>query len=160
MNNDKIDAFLSRANNFWGFHFFLWHKLPAAYWSGVRLKRCDRQKAVTTVPYKRMSQNPFGSTYFACLAMAAELSTGILVLAATQGSRVSMLVVNMEAKFLKKATGITYFECKDGSLAFDAVRQTLETGEGVVMQMRSVGRNEAGEEVAEFVFTWSVKGKS
>ena len=63
------------------FRMFLLTKLPSAYFTGVRIKEVDAKKCVTTVPYKWFSKNPFRSTYFASLAMAAEMSTGALALA-------------------------------------------------------------------------------
>jgi hypothetical protein len=76
---------ITKLNNKWKFGFYLWLKLPAAFYSGVRLVKANENEATASVPYKRMSQNPFGSTYFACLAMAAELSTGVLCLIAASG---------------------------------------------------------------------------
>ena len=60
------------------FRIFLFTKLPAAYFAGVRVRELDEKKCMVTVPYKWLSQNPFRSTYFACLSMAAEMSTGAL----------------------------------------------------------------------------------
>src|SRR5678810_908341 len=62
------------------FRMFLLSKLPSAYFSGVRVKSLDENKCEVTVPFKWFSQNPFRSTYFACLSMAAEMSTGALAL--------------------------------------------------------------------------------
>jgi hypothetical protein len=44
---------------------------------------------------------------FACLAMAAEMSTGVLAMAHVYKRKpaISMLVVKMEAEYFKKATG-------------------------------------------------------
>ena len=70
-----------------------------------------------TVPYKWFSQNPFRSTYFACLAMAAEMSTGVIgdgCICIKENLPVSMLVVKVEAEYFKKATGRTNFVCEDG----------------------------------------------
>src|SRR6187402_352276 len=99
------------------FRMFLFSKLPSAYFSGVRVKAIDLHQAVVAVPYRWFSQNPFRSTYFACLAMAAEMSTGLLAMAHTYKSNpaVSMLVVGLEAKYFKKATGLTTFVCEDGA---------------------------------------------
>ena len=41
-----------------------------------------------------------------------------------------------------------------------AVSTTLETGESVKVTALTVGRDEAGDEVARFHFTWSFKRKS
>ena len=83
------------------FRMFLFSKLPSAFFSGVRVKTLDENRAVVTVPYKWFSQNPFRSTYFACLAMAAEMSTGLLGLMHSykREPAISMLVVGLEAKY-------------------------------------------------------------
>jgi len=91
--------------------------------------------------------------------MAAEMSTGSLAMTHTyqHDPPVSMLVVKMEANYFKKATGLTYFSCTDG----DTIRQTIEraftSSQGETFRARSIGRNEAGEEVAEVFITWSFK---
>src|SRR5436190_24322650 len=79
------------------FRMFLFSKLPSAFFSGVRVRSIDDNKTVVTVPYKWFSQNPFKSTYFACLAMAAEMSTGLLGLMHTykRDQAISMLVVGL-----------------------------------------------------------------
>ena len=70
--------FLQLINHPVKFRLFLLSKLPSAFFCGVRVLFADEKTCVTTVPYKWFSQNPFKSTYFACLSMAAEMSTGIL----------------------------------------------------------------------------------
>ena len=142
---------------------FLFSKLPAAYFSGVRIKELNEERCITSVPYIWFSKNPFRSTYFACMAMAAELSTGALVMSSIFQKRppVSMLIVDMQAEFFKKAIGLTRFICKDGIAIRDAVDTAIETEESNIITVKSIGTNEAGEPVAEFAFTWSfkIKGK-
>jgi hypothetical protein len=94
--------------------------------------------------------------------MAAEMSTGALGLTLVQASPVpvSILVVGMQAEFVKKATGLTTFTCSDGALLQDAVKEALRTGEGVSATTRSVGVDASGEVVARFTFTWSFRRKS
>jgi hypothetical protein len=155
------NKFLQLANHAFKFRLFLFTKLPSAYFSGVRIKHTDEQKCVVTVPYKWFSQNPFKSTYFACLSMAAEMSTGVLALAHIHGRKpgVSMLVVNLKANFVKKAIGITTFTCNDGLSIQQCIETAITTGEGKTVVTKSVGVNEQSEIVAEFEVTWSFKGK-
>ena len=144
------------------FRMFLFFKLPSAYFSGVRLRDIDDSRCRVTVPFKWFSQNPFKSTYFACLAMAAEMSTGLLGLMQLHKRKpaVSMLVIGLEAKYYKKATGRTSFVCEDGALFEEAVEESIATGEGRVIKAKSVGKNKDGETVAEFYITWSFKAKT
>ena len=140
---------------------FLFSKLPAAYFAGVRVREADEQRCVVTVPYKWLSQNPFRSTYFACLSMAAEMSTGALAMAHLYkiNPPVSMLVVKVESEYFKKATGRTSFVCEDGGLFDKAIEETIATGEARTVKAKSIGKNKDGEVVAEFYITWSLKVK-
>jgi hypothetical protein len=143
------------------FRLFLFTKLPAAYFSGVRVREIDENKCKVTIPYKWLTQNPFRSTYFASMAMAAEMSTGALSLAHLykRNPPVSMLVVKVEAEYYKKAADITTFICEDGGLIKQAIEDSIISGEGKSVRAKSIGRNKAGEVVAEFFITWSYKAK-
>jgi hypothetical protein len=155
-------SFFNLLRNPLKYRLFLLKKLPAAYFSGLRLPEVSEEKAVVTVPFKWFTQNPFRSTYFACLSMAAEMSTGVLAMAQIYGRKpsVSMLVVGLEAKFYKKATGPTRFVCTDGLLVKEAVEAAIVSGEGQTVQLQSNGYNEQNEMVATFYFTWSFKAKT
>ena len=144
------------------FRMFLLSKLPSAYFSGVRVKSLDENKCEVTVPFKWFSQNPFRSTYFACLSMAAEMSTGALALGHLYKRKpaVSMLVVKTEADYFKKAIDTTTFVCEDGSDIRKMIEEAIATGQGKTIRARSIGKNKAGELVAEFYFTWSFKTKT
>ncbi len=143
------------------FKLFLLTKLPSAFFCGVRVQSISEENAVVTVPYKWLSQNPFKSTYFACLAMAAEMSTGLLSMMNTyqQQPAISMLVTGLEATYFKKATGLTFFTCQDGAAIKKCIEETIKTGDGVSIKAKSTGRNAAGETVADFYITWSFKAK-
>lgn len=159
--NPQAPAFIRLMKHPLKFRMFLLSKLPAAYLAGVRVREADEERCLVSVPYKWLSQNPFRSTYFACLSMAAEMSTGALAMAQIYKLQpaVSMLVVKVESEYFKKATGRTYFECVDGKIFRTAVEETIATGEPRVVKAKSVGRNKEGELVAEFVITWSLKAK-
>ena len=144
------------------FRLFLLSKLPAAFFCGVRVRYADEKKCVTSVPYKWLTQNPFRSTYFACLSMAAEMSTGVLALAHIykRHPAVSMLVSKVEGTFLKKAIGKTLFTCEDGQVIKQTIEDAIISNEGKIVTAKSYGRNAEGEIVAEFAITWSFKVKS
>lgn len=90
---------------------FLFFKLPSAFLCGVRVKEIDNTKCVVTVKHRWINQNPFNSMYFAVQAMAAELSTGALVMNHIQisGKKISMLVANNKGNFTKKSYRKNYF---------------------------------------------------
>ena len=144
------------------FRMFLFLKLPSAFFAGVRIRSIDEKSCTVTVPYKWFSQNPFRSTYFACLSMAAEMSTGSLCMAHLYKRKppVSMLVVKTEAEYFKKAVDRTSFICEDGELIHNTIEQAVSTNEAKTIRARSTGKNKHGDTIAEFYITWSFKVKS
>lgn len=155
-------AFFRIINNPIKFRLFLLQKLPAAYFSGLRINKADENHCSVTIPFKWFTQNPFRSTYFACLSMAAEMSTGVLAMANIYKMKpgVSMLIVGNEGKFYKKAIGKTIFTCDDGAAIKSLINEAVRTGEAQMYTAKSSGYNEQNELVAEFFFTWSFKLKS
>jgi hypothetical protein len=140
--------------------FFLKH-MPMGLLNGLRIVELDEEHASVTVPYNYLTKNPFRSLYFAVQSMAAELSSGAMAIAEVKAAPrpVSMLVFDMEAKFTKKAQSKVTFTCRDGIALRDAVKKTLETGEGITVPITSIGIDEAGDQVSEFHFTWTFKAK-
>jgi hypothetical protein len=140
---------------------FLFFKLPSAFWCGVRVKSISDAVCEVTVKHRWFNQNPFNSMYFAVQAMAAELTTGALVMQQIRESKknISMLVANNNATFTKKATGRITFTCKDGNLVHEAIQKTIATNEGQTIWLQSIGINEKGEQVSIFNFEWTVKVK-
>jgi len=157
-----FQLFAKQMTNPFTFRIFLLSKLPSAYFSGVRVKSLDENKCEVTVPFKWFSQNPFRSTYFACLSMAAEMSTGALALGHLYKRKpaVSMLVVKTEGEYFKKAVDKTTFICQDGDQIKRMIEEAIATGEARTVKAKTIGTNKAGELVAEFFITWSFKAKS
>ncbi len=141
------------------FNFF---KLPSVWWCGIRVKQLDDTTCVASVKHKWINQNPFRSMFWAVQGMAAELTTGALMMRQIRenGKRISMLVLNNNASFTKKATGRITFSCDQGNEVSDAIQKTIETGEGQTVWMKSVGVNEDGVVVSTFNFEWTVRVKS
>ncbi len=137
-------------------------KLPSAFFSAVRIRDVTETRCEVTVPYKWFSKNPFRSTYFACLSMAAEMSTGALSMLHVYKRKpaVSMLVVKVESEYFKKAVDTTTFVCEDGKELQQAIERAVTIGTPQTIRARSVGRNKANEVVAEFFITWSFKVKT
>ncbi|HET8885687.1 MAG TPA: DUF4442 domain-containing protein [Salinimicrobium sp.] len=141
---------------------FLLLKVPSAWLCGVRVREITENTCKVSVKHQWINQNPFNSMYFAVQAMAAELSTGVLVMTKIKESnrKISMLVAQNKASFSKKATGRINFTCNDGHLINEAIEQTIAKGEGQTFWMKSVGINEEGVEVSVFEFEWTVRVKS
>lgn len=138
---------------------FLSFKLPSAFLCGVRATYIDHEQCKVRVKHTWINQNPFNSMFWAVQGMAAELTTGALVMSKIKasGKPISMLVATNNGTFTKKATGRISFICTDGHKVDEAIKKTIETGEGQTIWMNSVGTNEDGIEVSNFNFEWTVK---
>ncbi|MBL7883197.1 MAG: DUF4442 domain-containing protein [Bacteroidia bacterium] len=156
-----MDKFQKLVNNSFLFRLFLVAKLPMAFIAGIRVNELTNEKAIVRIKYKWLTQNPFKSMYFACQAMAAEMSTGLLVMNYTYQSNptVSMLIVKNKAEYYKKATGKITFTCNDGNHIAEIIEKCKHSGEGISIDLKSIGIDETGDKVSEFTFTWSLKAK-
>ena len=143
------------------FRLFLLAQLPAAFFSGLKVESIHVDACTVSVPYKWLTKNPFGSTYFASLSMAAELSTGALAMANIykQKPSVSMLLVSIEGNFYKRATGKTLFTCADGKAIKETIQQAIASNNPQTIKACSTGYNTENEKVAQFWYTWSFKVK-
>lgn len=99
--------------------------------------------------------------FWAVQGMAAELSTGALIMAKIkeQSSAISMLVANNKATFTKKARGRITFFCSDGAEIDKVIQNAIQTSEGQKIWLKSVGKDIAGDVVSEFEFEWTIKLK-
>lgn len=140
---------------------FTFLKLPSCWWSGVRCKSIYSEKCVVNVTHNWFNKNPFESIYFAVQSMAAELTTGALLMYHIKryNANMSMLVISNESSFSKKARGKIEFFCIDGPIIKAAVKKAISTKEPQKIWIESRARNQVGEEVSHFRFEWSIKLK-
>lgn len=141
------------------FPLWLLYKLPSALFCGIRVRELSEARCRTRVPFGWRSQNPFQSIYFAAQAMAAELSTGALVMLATgneEGS-FSTLIVESHSRFGKKASQEVIFTCEAGPEVFAAVAEAKASGQPRTITVETVGRLPDGAEASRFTYTWSIK---
>lgn len=141
---------------------FTMFKLPSAFLCGVRTKVLNEAQCITTVKHKWINQNPFKSMFWAVQGMAAEFSTGAIMIMKIKnsGKKVSMLVTSNNATFTKKATGKITFVCNDGAKVDAVLAEAIKTGEGQAFWMQSIGTNKDGVVVSTFNFEWSIKVKN
>ncbi len=153
--------FQKLANSKFLFRLYLLSKLPMAFIAGIRVNSLTDEKAIVKIKYKWLTQNPFKSMYFACQAMAAEMSTGLLVLNYTYKSipAISMLIVKNDAEYFKKALGKITFTCEDGNKIKNIIQDLKQNAEGRTIELKSIGKDEKGDIVSVFTFTWSLKAK-
>ena len=157
----KKEKLLASIRNPWKMRLYMLKKLPLGLIAGLKVVEIDEDKASVSIPFKYLNKNPFQSIYFAALAMAAELSSGILALVNVQAASkpVSMLVFDMNANFTKKAKSKIVFTCTQGKEIAETIEESIKTGEGKTVTVSTVGIDEAGDKVAEFNFTWTFKVK-
>jgi len=135
--------------------------LPMALIAGLKVRELTNENCSVSIPYKYVNKNPFRSMYFAAQSMAAELSTALLAmdkLMATK-QKYSMLVIDMQANFTKKAAKRVFFTCNDGNLVHQAIEKALSDPNGASFVAKTTGIDEDGNQVSEFQFTWSIKIK-
>ncbi|MDH5610383.1 MAG: DUF4442 domain-containing protein [Cyclobacteriaceae bacterium] len=146
----------------WKFNLFLFSKLPMGWIAGLRVKELSGEHCVTSVPFKWLTKNPFRSMYFAVQAMAAELSTASACLLAVDGHQpsIAFIIVDMKARFFKKATSRVYFTCTNAGNAFEAVEKCVHGATAETATFTTTGKMKDGTIVSEFEFTWSFKQRS
>jgi len=161
-DNKNLNYVKKNFKNSLKFRLLLLKILPMGYLSGMRIKELNEEKCIVTVPYKWINKNPFKSTFWAVLGMAAEMSSGALIVMYIYGQKptISLLVSKCESEFVKKASDITTFICNDGLIIKKAVTEAIQTSEAITFSTSMTGKNKAGEDVAHFKFTWALKKRS
>lgn len=137
---------------------FTFFKLPAAWWCGVRVISLEESKCVVGVRHRWINQNPFRSMFWAVQGMAAELSTGVLIMNSIQQSdkKASMLLINTKGNFTKKARGKITFICTAGQEVRTTLQTLFEKKGSTTFWLQSNGMDENGDTVATFDFEWSI----
>jgi hypothetical protein len=137
------------------FNFF---KLPSVWWCGIRVTKIDDVSCQVKVVHRWINQNPFKSMFWAVQGMAAELTTGVLIMEAIQNSKrkVSMLVLNNRANFSKKARGKVLFECDEKQKLSKAMNQLIKTQKPQSIWLTSKGIDQNGDIVSTFKFEWTL----
>ncbi len=143
------------------FRIGMMKELPMAALAGLSITVLEEGRCAVTVPYNFLNKNPFNTTYWAVLGMAAEMAPGAIVLMYARNAKISVstFVVGCEAKFVKRALGLVTFKTEDGKLIADAVTETCKDFQAKSIKTKSIGYDEQGEIVAEFSFDWGVKAR-
>ena len=133
-------------------------KLPAAWLMGVKVSAIDSSNCICTLKYRWINQNPFKSIFWAAQGMAAEFATGALLMREIELSKknISMLLVDVEARFTKKAIGKISFKCDKGLMIKEIVGSLNSQNTKSTMWIDSIGVDESGQEVSNFKFNWSI----
>ena len=145
--------------NYLKYTFFLFFKLPSAFFCGVRLNYIDSSKSIVSIRHSWFNKNPYKSIFWAAQGMAAELTTGSLLIKTINqsGHNVSMLVVENKSFFFKKATGKIIFQCNEGKKIQNLINSLNQENNKGVIELKSTGFDTNNIKVSEFTFKWSLK---
>ena len=133
-------------------------RLPSVWLCGLRVTSLEQSFCEAKVKHRWINQNPFNSMFWAVQGMAAELTTGMLLMQEIQISKrkVSMLVLNNKANFSKKAQGRITFSCNSADLITNAIKKLLETDKPQTLWLTSKGMDENNDLVSTFEFEWTL----
>ena len=133
-------------------------RLPSVWLCGIRVTLLENSFCKAKVKHRWINQNPFNSMFWAVQGMAAELTTGMLLMQQIQISKrkVSMLVLNNKANFSKKAQGRITFSCNSADLITNAIKKLLETDKPQTLWLTSKGIDENNDLVSTFEFEWTL----
>ena len=161
-DQDSIERIKRHITNKFKFRLMLKMILPMGHKSRMYITSLTEESCSVAVPYNKRNSNPFKSTFWAVQAMAAEMSSGALLIMYThnQSESIAMLVMNMDGKFVKKAVNVTTFVCNDGLKIKKAIEETIETREPRLIECKMTGKDEKGNDISHFTFTWSVKARN
>jgi hypothetical protein len=155
----KLRFFQRLLGNRLFFKVAIFFQVPMDFIAGMRIRELNEESCKVTVPYRWLNKNPFKSTFWAVLGMAAEMSTGALVKMYTYKLEpsVAIIVGDCTGEFVTKATDPTAFVCKDGRRIAVTVKKAVLTGKPQEVLCKTIGYSQEGEEVARFTFTWKMK---
>lgn len=143
------------------FRIGMFKRLPSIFFWGAKVKSISTEKCEITVPYKWSTKNPFQSVYFAAQCGVGEISTGLMLDALLRGrGKWSMLVVDFNAKFTKKAVSELTYTCEDGNKFSKAIDEAEKTGLPQIIESTTIGKMKNGIVVGEMKITWSILKKS
>ena len=141
------------------YNIYNFFKLPSVWWCGIRVKSVNEDSCIVSVKHRWINQNPFKSMFWAVQGMAAELSTGILLMNEISRSKksFSMLVLNNKANFSKKAIGRISFSCDQGRQIRNSINLAISSKKPQTIWVNSSGIDSQGDTVSTFSFEWSLK---
>ena len=133
-------------------------RLPSVWLCGIRVTLLEQSFCEAKVKHCWINQIPFNSMFWAVQGMAAELTTGMLLMQEIQTSKrkVSMLVLKNKANFSKKAQGKITFSCNSADLITNAIKKLLETDKPQTLWLTSKGIDENNDLVSTFEFEWTL----
>ena len=120
------------------------------------------EKVVIYIPLNRQTRNHVKSMYIGTMTVGADLVTGLTAMLSIRRSKRKIVLIfkDLNATFLKRAEGDTYFTCNHVKDIDSAVRKVISSKERVNLNVPVTATvpDKFGEElVAEFTITLSMK---
>jgi hypothetical protein len=141
----------------WKLRLWMFHHLPMGLASGMYIKTLNESGCTVVLKDRPWIRNPFGSVFWAVMGMAGELSTGALVYSWCSGYNIKFILVHMEGTYLKKLSGKSSYFCSSGQDVLRSLELLENPGDISSVVMPVIAHDQAGQKVAEFQFTWSLK---
>lgn len=103
-------------------------EIPLIFFVAPTVKELSDEKCIIQIPLNRRTKNHLGSMYLGTMCIGADLAGGLsaIKLADEAGFKISLAFKELNAQFLKRPEGDTFFTCKDG-LKVKALIETLQT---------------------------------
>lgn len=141
----------------WKLRLWMCRHLPMGFASGMYIEKLDEMSCQVVLKDRFWIHNPFGSVFWAVMGMAGELSTGALVYGWCSGHNIKFILVHMEGTYLKKLSGKSSYFCSSGQEVLRSLELLENPGDISSVVMPVIALDQAGQKVAEFQFTWSLK---
>ena len=125
--------------------------------SGMKIEVLNENTCKVVLKDRFWIHNPFGSVFWAVMGMAAELSTGALLYAWATGSNVRFILVKVEAEYLKKLKGKSFYFCPSGQEVLRSIESLENPGDIQTVVLPVTAYDHSEQVVAKFIFTWSLK---
>ncbi|MEZ4704150.1 MAG: DUF4442 domain-containing protein [Bdellovibrionota bacterium] len=147
------------------FQIFLFFRfaIPMLGFAKPKIHVLDESKCILKIPLSRRTKNHLGSMYFGALCMGAEMSAGILAikLIRSQNQKIDMVFKDIQANFVKRADGDTYFVCECGDQIRQMIDQARHSSDRVEQSISGFAYvHNMNEPVMEYRLTISVKNRS
>lgn len=136
-------------------------RIPMMFYARPSIAEISPERIVVRIPLRRRTRNHLGSMYFGALNVGADCAAGALAmhLIRQRPERISLVISDFSAEFLKRAEGDVDFCCSQGHEISNLVARAAASDERVEMPVRVVATvpDQGNDPVATFKLTLSLK---
>ncbi len=143
------------------FQSAMWAQMPLLAMAGPRFREVSAERCELVLPFGWRTKNIFGTMYFGASLMAAEATTGGLVLCrGAAADDISYIVTGVSADFVDKAQSEVTFRCEQGQEVAQAFEEARRRSDRFEREFQVVGEREDGVQTAQVTVRWSFRGRS